>query len=182
MIDQFFTIDRIYIGIDPGVSGGVAWKTTYENMGLIGTSLQKMPETERDLCDLFDKKILKDQYSDKAFAVIEQQTPRPTRYRDGKGGWKSSILKSTCVLYSNYMQIRMCLIALDIPFETVTPTKWQSYFGLKKKKGEGDNKWKNRIKAKAQELYPESMIDSGSLTLATSDSLLIATYCQDKKG
>jgi hypothetical protein len=114
---------------------------------------------------------------DDLFAVIEQQTPRPTRWFNGKTKtWQSSILRSTCVLYGSYLQLRAFLISADISFQEVTPQKWQKAFGLVKEKGEEPRAWKNRIKAKAQQLFP-----SQKVTLAVADALLIAEYNRRKR-
>jgi hypothetical protein len=65
----------------------------------------------------------------------------------------------------------MALIASGVPFEAVTPGKWQKEFGLLAKKGETKTAKKNRHKARAQELFPDLKI-----THATADALLIAEY------
>ena len=63
------------------------------------------------------------------------------------------------------------LIAAEIPFELVTPQKWQRYLGCRTK---GD---KNITKARAQELFPDI-----KCTHAVSDALLIAEYGRRVRG
>ena len=70
-----------------------------------------------------------------------------------------------------YGFLRGCLVALAIPFIEVTPQKWMSYFGLKKKKGETTAQYKQKILQKTQNLFPNS-----SVTLQTADSLMLAEY------
>lgn len=160
--------NRIYLGIDPGASGGLA------EIGAVthdGDRIVSMPKTEGDVWSWFDgwKHIAPDSVA-KPFAIIEQQIPRPTFFKG-----HASILKSTCLLYGSYMQLRGMLLAARIPFEAVIPQTWQKAFGLVKKKGESPTKWKNRLKAKAQQLFP-----SEKVTLATADALLIAEFCRRK--
>jgi hypothetical protein len=59
----------------------------------------------------------------------------------------------------------MALTAAGIPFERVTPQKWQKAMGCMTK---GD---KNVSKRRAQELFPQLKI-----THAIADALLIAEY------
>jgi Holliday junction resolvasome RuvABC endonuclease subunit len=74
----------------------------------------------------------------------------------------------------NYGIVRMALTAAGIPFEEVTPQAWQKALGIThRKKTETPSEWKNRLRARAQQLFP-----SVSLTLATADALLIAEYCR----
>lgn len=99
-------------------------------------------------------------------AVIEQIDPRPTYFQG-----KRSILRSTCIIYGEYRMCRATLATLGIPFLAVTPKNWQAHYGLAKEKLEGDTSWKNRLKARAQSLFPDVKV-----TLATADALLLAEY------
>jgi crossover junction endodeoxyribonuclease RuvC len=75
-----------------------------------------------------------------------------------------------------YGGLRMALIAAGIPFEEVTPQAWQKALAIpKRSKTETPVQWKNRLKALAQQLYPDIKV-----TLKLADALLIATYCQRK--
>ena len=155
---------RIYIGIDPGKNGGIAWLT--------GRKVQtvKMPATERDIWDLINSLS-----SGNAQAVIEWIHPAI------QGIGKSPMSK----LYGNYMQLRGFLRAADISSEDIKTAKWCQGLGIPKRKRistalglkdvESDTQWKNRLKAKAQELFPHVTI-----TLATADALLIAEFCRRK--
>jgi hypothetical protein len=92
----------------------------------------------------------------------------------------------------------MALIAAGIRFEDVPPQKWQKALGIAPRKsgktkmvssaddpkvpflctelrevgGESKTVFKNRLKAKAQQLFPEQKV-----TLATADALLLLEYC-----
>lgn len=139
----------IHIGIDPGNSGGVAVIDSHRS--LVVTA--KMPETERDLFDLLFA-IRNDYGSGRAW--LEQVSSSPqmgvvSAFTFGRG----------------YGHIEMALIAVGIPFERVTPSKWQRSMGCLSR---GD---KNVTKRKAQELYPLAKI-----THAVADAVIIAAYGQ----
>jgi len=130
------------IGIDPGASGGIA---------LLGSTATawKMPETERDLWELFQSLPLEN-----VFAYIELVHSMP---RQG--------VASSFKFGKNYGLLRGMLIASCLPFDEVTPQRWQKLMGCLSR---GD---KNTTKAKAQQLFP-----SLKVTHAIADALLIAEY------
>lgn len=149
------------IGVDPGKTGGLC---LLNGKGEILT-LQVMPQTERDIWEwLHGWRSL--QPLGKMMAQIEWIHPAIL------GIGKSSMSK----LYGNYMALRMALIAAEIPFEDVKPRAWQKGLGISpRKKTENRTQWKNRLKAKAQELFPKEKI-----TKDTADALLIAEHCRRK--
>ena len=140
---------KTFIGIDPGISGGIA---------IIGDGIQpwdvKMPETERDIWDTI--RALKSWSDREAFATIERVHAMP-----GNGA------VSMFNFGGNYKALRMALIASEIPFDGVTPQAWQKALGCLTK---GD---KNVSKAKAQELFPSLRI-----THYIADALLIAEFAR----
>lgn len=143
-----------YMGIDPGAAGGLA--SVYEN-GLAGAI--KMPSTEHDIAHWF-KDIKREGL---AFTLIEKAQSFP-----GQG--VSSTFKYGC----NYGFLRACLISNDIPFEEISPRKWQSITGCgKKAKNQSKREWKNQLRGRAQQLFPLA-----KPTLATADALLIAEACR----
>lgn len=145
---------KSWIGIDPGKSGGLV------EISRNRTILVAMPQTERDIWEWFIGSL------DGSIATIEWIHPAI------QGIGKSAMSK----LYGNYMSLRAFLIASQISFEDVKPHTWQSALGIpKRKKTESRTEWKNRLKAKAQQLFPRE-----NITLATADALLIALYCQRK--
>lgn len=136
---------KTYIGVDPGQSGGVSfiWPD--------GTFSHPMPETERDIWEMFKVDNPNDY-----FAVIERVHSMP---RQG--------VASSFKFGMSYGALRMALVASEIPFEDVTPQKWQKALGCL---SGGD---KNVTKQRAQSLFPQLKI-----THKTADSLLIAEYCR----
>lgn len=189
-------LKEIYLGIDPGASGGLA---------VLATDTQEavpMPETEKEVWEWFRWYVP----GMKPFAVIEKV-----------GGFIQGNAAPGSAMFNfgwGYGGLRMALVAAGIPFEEVTPQRWQKALGIsprrkgrtvkqvqklrskplaggccerfaeqqacecleQARKGVGDETktaFKNRLKAKASQLYP-----SLKVTLATADALLIATYCQ----
>lgn len=160
-----------YIGIDPGVSGGVVVLSSD------GSVKQTLPFDGSDFNFSLACGLLYD-YPE-ATVCIEEQLPRPTRYFDKKSRqWISTILRSTCILYGSYQRFLGVLLSMvqrgDIAlFDDISPQEWHKVLGLRtRRKGEGDAQWKNYIRGKAVELFPNTKI-----TLKTADALLIAYYC-----
>jgi len=158
----------VFLGIDPGLNGGIAWIHGPVHRSVV------MPDTEADMDELLDSLVYRtkhilDQY---IFAMIEQQIPRPTRWFSG-GSWQSSILKSTCLLYANYMQCRAFLTALEVPWEDCPPKRWQKGLGIPERGDADEREWKNRLKATAQRMFPDVR-----MTLKNCDALLIAEHCR----
>ena len=142
-----FVLDHpVFIGVDPGQSGGVA--VVFGENGGVAWPLRKM--TERDISDLF----VELRYKRVAMAVIEKVHSMP------KQGVASSFKFGV-----NYGFLRGMLCAHRLRFTEVTPAKWQRVMECRTK---GD---KNVTKARAQQLFPDLKI-----THATADALLIAEY------
>lgn len=147
-----------YIGVDPGKGGGLAAVRGAE------FSLTPMPPTDMDIY-----RWLLDHRGEPVFAVME----RVTGYI-GDGGNPGARMFA---FGQNYGALRMALIAVGVPFETVTPAVWQRAVGVTpRKKTETKTVWKNRLKSRAQELFPRAPI-----TLATADAILLAEYCRRKR-
>lgn len=151
-------MSRIFIGIDPGKSGGIAF--------LRGSKIRafKMPSTVRDIVDLFRKHA----EGRDAFAVLEKVSARP-------GDGNASMFK----FGTGFGVLQGVLSTLEIPYEMVTPRKWQKEFGLivpaSKKLTKPEKK--NLNKAEAQRLFP-----GRTIIHATADALLLAEWCRRHKG
>lgn len=144
---------KFTIGIDPGMSGGIA--------ALAGTleEVTKMPATDGDTVELLRE------YRETAanmgatmlcFVELVHSMPRQgvsSSFKFGRG----------------YGALLGILAALQIPYELVTPQKWQKAMGCMTKGN------KNVSKRKAQALFP-----SIKVTHAVADALLIARYGQHK--
>ena len=149
-VPAFLSEFELILGIDPGKSGGLAviWPC--------GAEVHKMPDTERDLWD-----CIRELVPNGGRAYIEKVHAMP-----GQG------VTSMFSFGQNYGMLRAFLVAHGIPFETVTPAKWQREFALPSLKAAGSpSAKKNAHKARAQELFPSLRI-----THAVADALLIAEW------
>ena len=160
------------IGVDPGMSGGIAVIN-----GDYHTAI-KMPETEKDIADYLDS--IESKFDNYTKCYIEKihtmPTTRPERIRCSCGRYHNTLKivqggASQGKFMQGYGFLRGVLIALGIPFDEVTPQKWQKEFVPTKLKTETKTMHKNKLKAKAQQLFPDLKV-----TLATSDALLIAQH------
>jgi len=138
----------IYIGIDPGLMGGITVMNGNE------VNVYMMPKTEQDIMMLLRG------WSNSTKCIIEAQHAFPGMA--AKAQWSFA---------QHYGFLRGCLVSLQIPFIEVSPQKWMSYFGLKKSKEEDKKTYKKRILQKAQNLYPQS-----SVALQTADSLMLCEF------
>ena len=138
------------IGIDPGKSGGIAWISDGK------PCVEKMPETLQDLWELIIsiKGLQHWDCRNDCHAYIESVHSSPQMG-----------VKSAFTFGNGFGHLEMALTAAGIPFERVSPQKWQKALGCMTK---GD---KNVSKRRAQELFPTMKI-----THATADALLIAHY------
>ena len=137
----------IYIGIDPGKSGSIAF-VCEESAWTIPTS-----STDRDLIDAIVDADCEDKI---AFALIEQVSSSPQMG-----------VVSAFTFGRSYGSLEMLLSACNVPFERITPAKWQD--AMKCRTG-GD---KNISKRRAQELFPTIKV-----THKNADALLLAEHCR----
>lgn len=147
----------IYIGIDPGQAGGIALIDDIEDY----ITITPMPATPQDILDWMRESLDEDV---RPIARIEKVHAMP-------GNGVSSMFK----FGMGYGGLIMMLTALKICFEEVTPQAWQKELGITpRKKKEPPRVWKNRLKEKAQQLFPQLP----NITLSVADALLIAEYCR----
>jgi hypothetical protein len=133
-----------YLGVDVGVSGGLA---LVDDEGRCLWAV-KMPGTDADLFALLP--------TTETTAVLELVHSSPQMG-----------VKSAFTFGAGYGRCRMALAAARIPFVELTPQTWQRRLGGL---SGGD---KQRLKARAQQLYP-----TVNITLATADALLLATVAR----
>lgn len=141
----------IFIGIDPGTSGGVGWvDDDSDECGK--AAFGKM--TEREIALLV-----------KELTYVSHETPRAVI--EAVHSSPQMGVKSSFTFGQSYGFLRGVLASHLIAYVEVRPQAWQKAMGCLSK---GD---KNVTKAKAQQLYPGEKI-----THATADALLLATYCR----
>ena len=136
----------IFLGIDPGRSGAIVALFPSGEIQFV-----KNDSTEQEVSDW-----LADISSDELRAVIEQVHSMP------KQGVASSFKFGM-----SYGFLRGLLTAHKIPFESVTPSKWQGALGCR------SGGKKNVTKQKAGELFPHVR-----WTHATADAVLLAEYAR----
>jgi len=115
----------IYIGIDPGFSGAIAFYAPKENI----VSIYDMPvyqnakgKTEINLYELHE--ILEPETDEPHMAIIEQVAAM-------RGQGVTSMFR----FGQSYGVTQMAVAAHKIPMQFVTPAKWKSYLGLSRDKG-----------------------------------------------
>jgi crossover junction endodeoxyribonuclease RuvC len=140
----------IYLGIDPGASGGIAALSDGHVM-----LAEKMPDNPHELASML-RGAGADDAGHHAFAVLERVSAMP------KQG-----VSSTFKFGTNYGMVQGVLAAVGIPYELVTPTVWQKAMGCLSK---GD---KNVTKAAALRRFPDVKV-----THAIADSLLLADFAR----
>lgn len=149
----------VIIGIDPGASGGLV--ILDPEFGV--RKVSKVSDTEKDLWEWFQE------------ARAAHAEDGLVAYMELITGFVGKTMQPASRIFkqgTNYGAIRMACIGNSIKLISVTPRVWQQAVGMSAKgKGEAQNKWKNRLKARAQELFPAQKV-----TLDVADALLIAEY------
>lgn len=148
-------METYYIGIDPGQSGGIG---ILNKAGQHVCSFKFLNQTDADISEMFEYILSLKGTMDECsiFALLEKVHSFP------KQGVASSFKFG-----SSFGFLRGMLTAHRIPWDFVSPQKWQKALSCQTK---GD---KNITKAKAQRLWPEQKIIH-----AIADALLIAEYCR----
>jgi len=143
-----------YIGIDPGKSGGIA---IMDSSGIV--EIFKTPLSPIDFFHKFEP------YADKSiYCITEKVHSMPQN--GGKANYTFGYINGV---------LHTILMVCQIPFDLRTPQMWMKYYALKKGKSESNTQWKNRLKVKAQQLFPKEKV-----TLWNADALLIANYCREE--
>ena len=147
---------RCVLGIDPGLSGGISV------LGMDGVLLDVvvMPSTMQDLLDYLRRWVVGDYV--------------PVCYMESVGyGLPGQSSSATAKFARHNGHIEMALLSLGIKTNMVTPQKWMKSYQLGRSSDYSKTEWKNRLKSKAQQLFPSL---GGLVTLKVCDSLLIAEY------
>lgn len=144
--------DRKIIAIDPGKNGGIAIYSSERNKLV---EVVKMPPTPQELLSFLRL------YQFNSVCYLERVGGLP-----GMGG--SAMFN----FGKGFGHIEMALLCAKIPTNEVLPQKWQKFLSLGTKGSKSTSEWKNKLKARAEQLFP----DAGEITLATSDALLILRY------
>lgn len=152
----------VYIGIDPGKSGGVSVLTSDKKLRMF-----KMPVTEMDLLTLFRD------LPEPLMGGIEYAAVEKVGGYTGEGQPGSAMFNFGFIVGA----ARTACLAAGISLEEVGPHTWQKALGIpSRKKTESKTQWKNRLKGHAQRLFPKE-----DIILQVADSVLIAEYCRRKR-
>ena len=141
----------LIVAVDPGQSGAIVWTQDF-----VDIQIEKMPPNDVEVAQLMASfhVLAKD-------VVIYFEEPSTAGY--GPLIPASSIAR----LAQNFGLIYGASIAMGFSLRRTKPQAWQAAHGLGKKKDHGKG-WKNHLKAKALELYPNL-----DVTLVNADALLI---------
>lgn len=154
---KYFNHKKI-IAIDPGVNGGIAIYSCDERKVV---EVVKMPETPGDLLALLKM------YKINSVCYLERVQGIP-------GNGASHMFN----FGRGFGHLEMALLSQKIPVVEVTPQKWQKALQLGHKGTKTTAQWKNRLKERAKQLFP----DVSKITLSVSDSLLILEYGRLEEG
>lgn len=144
-----------YIGIDPGKSGAAVF--------LDGSEVLEFRFSKYSHEQIAHEVRLRDEQI--GFAYIEKPGFMPT---DGR--------KSVREVALSLGFFRGVFEGLVLPYELVTPKKWQAPLGLVRKHESYQAK-KRAHKRKAEEEFPDEKI-----VLESCDAYLLASVCQEEKG
>ncbi|WP_333615725.1 DUF460 domain-containing protein [Bacteroides pyogenes] len=148
---------KAIVGIDPGLNGAIAVLDMNGNL----VEVTKMPQTPHDILDF----IRKYEGSD-CVCYLE-------KVGQGMPGQSS---KATATFARHNGHLEMALMACGIKTEMVLPNRWEKSYSLGSSKGHSKTEWKNILKTKAQQLFPNVKV-----TLALADALLIAEYARKQE-
>lgn len=147
---------KTIIAIDPGAKGAIAIRMEHDIV-----SIQAMPETCTDLANLIrEAKLTADENNDDIVAYLEEVHAMP-----GQG------TVSMFTFGQGYGHLEQVLADFRIRTIKVRPSKWEKALSLTDKKGTEKREHKNKLKRRAQELFPNIKV-----TLVNADALLISEY------
>ena len=142
---------RNVLAIDPGASGGFAWRDSENQVHCCA-----MPETEGDVLEKLREL--------KALGIKEATVEAVCGFIPAAGAG------AMFTFGSGFGFLKGCLMALGFRLVLVRPQKWQAALSLGKKKEHGKD-WKKHLRANAQRLFP-----TADVTLKTADALLLLEY------
>lgn len=153
------------IGIDPGASGGMACLKIGGEF-----AVTTMPKTEWDilewLCCHANSTI-----RDDTVAYIELVGGFMGGNTEDNPHVNVAAAHTMFKFGQSYGMLRMACCAIGIRLIEAVPKTWQKVVGCPRMRGETKTEHKNRLKGKAQQLFPKVHV-----TLNTADALLIAYY------
>lgn len=157
---------KLIIAIDPGASGGIA----FEIQNALPHAYP-IPQTEGDIVvALHELKKLAIEFAAEPICYIEDQV----------GCVGPGMKVSATAMFTFGRGFGFLLGVLQTQGWRITPVrpqKWQEALSLGSKRAcASKTEWKNKLKARAQQLYPDEAV-----TLKTADALLLLEYAKRKE-
>jgi hypothetical protein len=157
----FESAQNYYIGIDPGVKGGLAVlnnesKSSISFSGKNAYDIRNIIEYHK--ATAFGKK-------QNLYILLEEVSGFIGGEVDGKKRNVASA-HTTFTLGEHFGMLQMALVCSRLSFRMIRPQEWRKRLGL-------EGKTKNELKTRAKELFPEEKI-----TLSTCDAFLLAYLCR----
>ena len=173
-----------FIGIDPGLHGGIA---TINQEGIVTAipiptvTIQKNEKNRTTYNHTELSSIFRNIGYD-CFAVLEEQQPRPVYYKDKQGKEKKQGATSLYTTGCGFCLLKQALIDFKISHEIIPPKDWQREFGITGKKGNTKTQSIEICKRLFPDLCllptPKSRKDSDGL----ADAALIAQFAKRRYG
>lgn len=160
-LDMNATIaDRSFLGIDPGVSGGLAVVRRLSGSITLTAVTDLASLTTRDVWNWLLRNC---QPFTECRAVLERVHAFPQQG-----------VVSMFTFGRSYGFLQGLLTAAEIPWEEVLPKRWQKEMNISPRAtSETKLRWKRRLCEHAQRLFPQAAI-----TPATGDAVLLAEFCR----
>ena len=150
----------IYMGIDPGKGGGVAWQVVGGN----GAVAEPMPPTVVGIRELFRDIV-------SSATTLSGEVGGALVAMEKVGGYIAGNKQPGSAMFNfghNAGVLEMACACYDLPTELIAPQRWQKMLGLGTRGSRSRAAWKRKLKARAEQLYP-----SVKVTLKTADALLL---------
>ena len=171
---------RKFIGVDPGASGGLAAISVADNAVAILTQ----PTADMELKDIWEWFVWESNSGSssdwKYFAAIEKVSGYVGVNQPGSFMFNFG---------ASFGRLQAFLVAAAIPFEEVTPQRWQKELGIPSRDKEklslqgihAERESKQDHKAKLQR-FAQNLFPRHRITLATADAVCLAEWCRRKYG
>lgn len=151
-----------FVGVDPGVSGGIAVLTVRADdpSVLVSAAAYPFPSSQR-----MTLALVQDVVGDPSTCMAAFE--KNHGYVGGAGDPGVSMFR----FGESSGEVRMALVACGLEPTDVPPQTWQRTVNVKRIKKEKRGPWKNRLKQLAAAMFPLLVV-----TLKTADALLIAEH------
>lgn len=161
-------MNKVIISVDPGASGSVAW-SDYKGQ----KHVRYMPDTPKGILELI-REIEDDVDDDGAILPMDAFVCYLEDVGHGRTGESMGAL---CKFARHNGHIEMALIAEGIRTVHVLPQKWMKSLGIGKSSDcATKTEWKNKIKRRVEDLYPQLKV-----TLKSADALAILEYAIERE-